>query len=98
MHRCVRARQYREPAIALDDPTALQPTECVGMVRLHNVTFSYGGAAVLRECSLSLAPGRVAALVGHSGGGCVVVRARLGGCGSGERAWCTPGGARSVRV
>jgi len=56
-----------------DDPDAIELPPIQGEVRLDNVSFDYGDTdearEVLREVSLSAAPGQVVALVGPSGAG-----------------------------
>ncbi|GAA1965700.1 amino acid ABC transporter ATP-binding protein [Agromyces allii] len=50
-------------------PIAPRPTATVGRVEISDVTKSYGTNTVLRDVSLTIAPGEVVALIGPSGSG-----------------------------
>ncbi|MDR1310049.1 MAG: ATP-binding cassette domain-containing protein [Deltaproteobacteria bacterium] len=51
-------------------PDGLRPGRAKGAIEFRDVSFSYaGGREALADISLSIAPGEVLALVGHSGGG-----------------------------
>lgn len=53
-----------------DQPGAIDLPAVRGQISLHNVAFSYDGAApVLQSISLHINPGEILALVGHSGAG-----------------------------
>jgi subfamily B ATP-binding cassette protein MsbA len=57
------------PNTVTEKPGAL-PIEKIGSgIRYENVSFSYGGEAVLKSIVLDVAPGEVVALVGSSGAG-----------------------------
>lgn len=58
-----------EPAIQ-DKPNARDLTVTQGQIRVENVSFAYVGALdVLKDVSLTVAPGETLAIVGPSGGG-----------------------------
>ena len=53
-----------------DSPDAVELTDVKGKIDYENVSFSYTGASgVLSNLNLSIEPGKIAALVGASGGG-----------------------------
>jgi ATP-binding cassette subfamily B protein len=53
----------------VDAPDAIPATGLRGEVRFEDVSFTYGGPAVLDQVTLSASPGEVIALVGPSGAG-----------------------------
>jgi ATP-binding cassette, subfamily B, bacterial len=58
-----------EPEAIQDAPDAVELTNVHGQVTFERVTFAYREQPVLREFSLSVAPGEMMALVGPSGSG-----------------------------
>jgi len=61
----------------LDQPGAATLGRVQGAVELQRVSFSYGEEAVLQEVNLTVAPGRMVALVGPSGSGKTTLAALL---------------------
>ena len=60
-----------EPVAVTSHPNADRPHAVRGELRLDDVTFSYdpAGPTALRDASLTIAPGRITALVGSNGAG-----------------------------
>lgn len=60
------------PPAIVDGPSAradVSPSDLTGAIELRGLTFSYGGRPVLRDISVTIAPGQTVAIVGRTGSG-----------------------------
>ncbi|PZW37838.1 amino acid/amide ABC transporter membrane protein 2 (HAAT family) /amino acid/amide ABC transporter ATP-binding protein 1 (HAAT family) [Humitalea rosea] len=64
--RFIRPRALRAAAAL---PAALPPAEGGGVLEVTGVTMRFGGLVALNDVSLTLAPGRITALIGPNGSG-----------------------------
>ena len=62
-------QQLDEKRLITDRPGAVDIGRSAGLVEFRNVSFSYGGDAILNNISLSVSNNQMIALVGPSGGG-----------------------------